>query len=180
MAVAIVGLVLCLTTLLGLATSADAGVSAGQQAVVIRDIFYKGLVKQTESDEYVEITNQGSAIVDVSGWRLHGENTPQNFYFPKGTLLRPGKSLRVYTNEIHPETGGLSFGVKRAIWNNKGNVGLLYDAKGNLVDSFSYGNKKTKEVTAVSKDPQTPQSNNNLPSFASNRRVEQTTGQFKK
>ncbi|MGH2415098.1 MAG: lamin tail domain-containing protein, partial [Microcystaceae cyanobacterium] len=156
-------------------TSADASVSASRQAVVIRDIFYKGVVKQTESDEYVEITNQGSAIIDVSGWRLHGEDTRQNFYFPKGTLLAPRKSLRVYTNEIHPETGGLSFGIKRAIWNNKGNVGLLYDAQGNLVDSFSYGNKKTDGATAVSKEPQTPQSNP-----ASSRRVEQTTGHFKK
>ncbi|WP_339381609.1 lamin tail domain-containing protein [Brasilonema bromeliae] len=157
MAVAIVALVLCFTTVVGLPTSADASVSPSPQSVVIKDIFSKGVVKQTESDEYVEITNQKPAIIDLSGWRLNSEDGRQNFYFPKGTLLTPGKSLRVYTNEIHPETGGFSFGIKRAVWNNKGSVGLLYDAQGNLVDSFSYGNKKT-EITAVSKQPQTLQS----------------------
>ncbi|MBW4624091.1 MAG: lamin tail domain-containing protein [Brasilonema octagenarum HA4186-MV1] len=158
MAVAIVALVLCFTTVLGLPTRAEASVNTSPRGVVIKDIFYKGVVKQTESDEYVEITNQGLAKVDLSAWRLNSDDGRQNFYFPKETLLTPGKSLRVYTNEIHPQTGGFSFGIKRAVWNNKGSVGLLYDAQGNLVDSFSYGNKKTEKATVVSKQPQTPQS----------------------
>ncbi|ETW91975.1 MAG: hypothetical protein ETSY1_45845, partial [Candidatus Entotheonella factor] len=50
-------------------------------------------------------------------------------------------SIRVYTNEVHPETGGFSFGIGRAIWNNQGDEGQLFDQDGNVVSSYGYGSK---------------------------------------
>jgi len=108
------------------------------QQVAITDIFYDGKVKSVESDEFVEITNQGFSHVDISGWKLHADDSRQDFAFPAGTVLRSGQSIRVYTNESHPETGGHSFGVKRAIWNNKTDEGKLFDASGTLVSSRRY------------------------------------------
>ncbi|KYG05111.1 hypothetical protein BE21_42840 [Sorangium cellulosum] len=96
------------------------------------------MVKSVESDEFVEVTNQGFSHVDISGWKLHADDARQDFVFPAGTVLRSGQSIRVYTNESHPETGGYSFGVKRAIWNNKTDEGKLLDAAGAVVSSRRY------------------------------------------
>jgi len=144
-AIAIVAVVFGLNIVLGLPTSAQASNTETKPAVAISDIFYNGVVKRTESDEYVTITNQESKNVDLSGWRISAGDARQDFSFPKGTVLSPGKSFRVYTNEVHPETGGFKFGNKQAIWNNKGDVGRLYNAQGQLVASFSYSKPRAKD-----------------------------------
>jgi hypothetical protein len=105
--------------------------------VVIRDIVYDGIVPQVESDEYAVIVNRGSAPVNLVGWRLNAGNPGQDFFFPD-FVLQPGQMCRVYTNEVHPETGGFSFYSGRAIWNNKGDCGYLYDGSRNLVSQSCY------------------------------------------
>ncbi|MEG4274535.1 MULTISPECIES: lamin tail domain-containing protein [unclassified Microcoleus] len=108
--------------------------------VAIADISYKGKVKRTQSDEYVEIANQGTTAVDVSGWKISsGLSKTQSFTFPPKTTLEAGKSFRVYTNEVNSETGGFSFGSSTAIWNDRGDEAKLFDAKGNLVSTLAYG-----------------------------------------
>ena len=101
--------------------------ATGTGQVVISSIFYDGIVKRVESDEYAEITNIGSAPVDLGGWRLNADDPGQDFIFP-AFVLQPGQSCRVYTNEIHSEFCGFSFGSGKAIWSNKGECGHLYDA----------------------------------------------------
>ena len=107
--------------------------------VQITYIFYDGLVYRVESDEYVEITNLGSEPQDLAGWVLKdiSEGYP-SFTFPS-YVLAPGQSIRVYTNEIHPEYGGLSFGYGKAIWNNtEPDTAALYNTQGQEVSRRSY------------------------------------------
>ena len=107
--------------------------------VQITYIFYDGLVRSVESDEYVEITNLGDEPQDLAGWVLKdiSEGYP-SFTFPS-YILAPGVSIRVYTNEIHPECGGFSFGYGKAIWNNTDpDVAALYDPQGQEVSRKSY------------------------------------------
>ena len=107
--------------------------------VQITKIFYDGLVYRVESDEYVEITNLGSEPQDLAGWVLKdiSEGYP-SFTFPH-YVLTPGAAIRVYTNEIHPEWGGFSFGYGKAIWNNTDpDVAALYNAQGQEVSRKSY------------------------------------------
>ncbi len=107
--------------------------------VKITKIFYDGLVPRTESDEYVEITNLGSEPVDLKGWVVKdiSEGYP-SFTFPS-YVLQPGKSVRVYTNEIHPESGGFSFGSGKAVWNNTSpDTAALFNAQGQEVSRKSY------------------------------------------
>jgi len=102
-------------------------------------IFYDGLVYQTESDEYVAIKNLGDAPQDIYSWVLKdiSEGYP-SFTFPH-YILGPGETIRVYTNEYHPEWGGFSFGRGSAIWNNSDpDVAALYDANGEEVSRMSY------------------------------------------
>ncbi len=107
--------------------------------VQITMIYYDGKVPRVESDEYVEIKNMGSESVDLSGWVLKdiSEGYP-SFTFPS-YILQPGKSVRVYTNEIHLEYGGFSFGYGKAVWNNSDpDTSALYNAEGQEVSRKSY------------------------------------------
>lgn len=107
--------------------------------VKITMIFYDGVVRSVESDEYVEITNLGSEPVNLKGWVLKdiSEGYP-SFTFPS-YVLQSGKSVRVYTNEIHPEYGGFSFGSGKAVWNNTSpDVAALFNAQGQEVSRKTY------------------------------------------
>lgn len=102
-------------------------------------MFYDGLVSQVESDEYVEIINLGDEPQDLAGWVLMdiSEGYP-SFTFPS-YVLAPHAHIRVYTNEIHNEWGGFSFGSGKAVWNNSDpDTAALYDAEGNEVSIRSY------------------------------------------
>lgn len=105
--------------------------------VVIAAIFYDGKKPIVESDEYAVISNNSNEPVSMTGWRLNAGNSGQNFIFPSFTIA-PNQSIRVYTNEVHPETGGFSFGVNHAIWNNKSDCGYLYDGNGVQVSTYCY------------------------------------------
>ena len=107
--------------------------------VQITYILYDGFVYRTESDEYVEITNVGDTSQDLNGWTLLdiSEGYP-SLTFPS-YILQPGKSIRVYTNEIHPEYGGFSFGSGKAVWNNSSpDTAVLKNAQGQEVSRKSY------------------------------------------
>lgn len=107
--------------------------------VIIECIFYDGLVPRSEADEYVQIANVGANTIDVDGWRLVdiSEGFP-TVVFPS-YFLAPEQRIRVYTNQIHVEWGGFSFGYGRAVWNNsEPDVASLFDAGGREVSRKSY------------------------------------------
>lgn len=107
-------------------------------SVQIKYIFYDGGVPRVESDEYCEIINQGSVPMNLKGWRLNADDPGQDFWFPD-FVLQPGQTCRIYTNERHPEWGGLSFGSGRALWNNSDKeCGHLFDATGKEVSTYCY------------------------------------------
>ena len=118
--------------------SAEEETSSGSN-VQIAYIFYDGVVPSTESDEYVEITNLSDSSQDLEGWVLRdiSEGYP-SFTFPS-YVLTPGAKTRVYTNEVHPDWGGFSFGYGKAIWNNTDpDWAALYSAQGDEVSRKSY------------------------------------------
>ncbi len=113
-------------------------VTLGSDVRIVR-IFYDGKVYRTEADEYIEIKNYGSVSQNIKGWILKdiSDGSP-SFTFPN-YILEPGKVIRVYTNEVHPEWGGFSFGYGRAVWNNKDpDTAALYDAEGKMISQKSY------------------------------------------
>jgi hypothetical protein len=71
-----------------------------------------------EPDEYVEIQNPTAKTIALAGWVVSGAANGRTFTFPEGAKLEPGEKLRVYTNEIHPESGGYSFGSEEGLWDH--------------------------------------------------------------
>ncbi len=124
---------------IGLWTTPTTPPSIIVENVQITYIFYDGLVPNVESDEYIEITNLGDQPQDLTGCVLIdiSDGYP-SFTFPS-YILAPDESIRVYTNEYHPEWGGFSFEYPRAIWNNsEPDVAMLYDNQGKEVSRKSY------------------------------------------
>lgn len=105
--------------------------------VAITAIFYDGIVPSRESDEYVEIKNVSAQSFQLHQWEL-SDSDGMRFFFPPFELL-PNQVCRVYTNEVHAEWCGFSFGSGRAIWLNSGpDEATLRDASGTIVDQCAY------------------------------------------
>jgi hypothetical protein len=120
------------------ASSAD---QQRNQDVQITDVHYDGAKGRNEPDEYVVMTNQGQKPVDITDWVLQDESE-RNVFKWEGYVMQPGEAIRVYTNEVHPESGGFSFGSGVGVWSNSGDVATLLDTDKELVSRYAYGNRK--------------------------------------
>ena len=117
-----------------------------------------------ESDEYVEIKNQSDSPQNITGWVLKNltkgwpvfifptfqpcscewygssEECIENCYPPRPCVIEPHKSIRVYTGEVHYESGGFCFYYFAGdIWNNETpDTAVLYNLEGQEVSRKSY------------------------------------------
>jgi endonuclease YncB( thermonuclease family) len=106
-------------------------------SIEITTIFYQGVAGDKQPDEYVEIINNGSAVIQLQGWFL--ENSANNVFHFTPYKIEPGEKCRIYTNEFHPETCGFSFyETGSAIWNDSNDCAYLRDQNGNLVAEKCY------------------------------------------
>ena len=106
--------------------------------------------EMVEADEYVEIKNRGDSWQVIAGWTLKNmtKGIP-TFIFPihlpsdavpRPWALPPHHSIRVYTGEIYPESGGFCFHYCPGnIWDNEvPDVAALYNSRGEEVSRKSY------------------------------------------
>ena len=115
--------------------------AAGHELVQITGMRRDGAINPNEPDEYVEITNQGTVAQDLTGWHLDSERgaaSGQVFHFPSGLVMQPGQVCRVYTDEVHPEWCGLSFGYRKSgVWSNsEPDAAVLFDGDGAVVSRW--------------------------------------------
>lgn len=103
--------------------------------VQITAIFYDG-AGSSEPDEYVEFRNADSQAIQLNGWTLRDD--AQHVYTFPSFVMQPGQVCRVYTNEVHPEWCGFSYGSGSAIWNNTGDCAYLRNGEGMEIDSHCY------------------------------------------
>lgn len=103
-----------------------------------------------EADEYVEIKNRSDSWQVMAGWTLKNitKGCP-TFIFPihlpsdivpRPWALPPHHSIRVYTGEVHLESGGFCFQYFPGdIWDNEvPDVAALYNSRGEEVSRKSY------------------------------------------
>ena len=112
---------------------------AGDGGVSIVCIFFDGVVSRQEPDEYVEIVNASETDRDLNGWRLVDVSDDGPTFTFSAIVIPAGGRVRVYTNEVHEDWGGLSFGRGTAIWSNsEPDTAGLFDGAGMLVSSKTY------------------------------------------
>lgn len=98
----------------------------------IKTVHFDGEVYQVESDEYVEISNRGSATMNLEGYYIMGSSGEEKYTFPSLDLA-PGESVKVYTNQ-----GDYSFESEDAVWSNGGETVTLYDSNGSAINTHTY------------------------------------------
>ena len=97
--------------------------------VVIATVHYQG-------EEYVQLRNDNDLPVDLGGWTLRDKkDEKQSMTFPEGTELKPGSTVKVFTEPGHR----LSFNSKSAIWNDAGDIAVLLNPDGEEISRFAYG-----------------------------------------
>jgi endonuclease YncB( thermonuclease family) len=91
----------------------------------------------TLNDEYVDVTNTGSADQDVSGWTL--ENGDGDTYsFPSGFTLAAGSTVRVHTGSGTDSGSDLYWGASMFRWDNDSDTASIYDDADSLVRDTSW------------------------------------------
>ncbi|MFV9504116.1 MAG: lamin tail domain-containing protein [Oscillochloridaceae bacterium umkhey_bin13] len=112
--------------------------------VTISHLEYNPPTGRNVDGEYVQITNESSEPVDLTGWNLHDGDKRHSFTFPRFKLA-PGASVKVWTRQGRNDHANLYWGRRSAIWNNSGDTGTLKDATGRTISSHSYtGTEKRK------------------------------------
>ncbi len=93
-------------------------------------------------DEFIELYNAGSASVDISGWRLGDNTSPDSFFqFPANAVIEPGSYVVLFgggnpsgfTIPVYTDDGRIGNGLT-----NKGEDIRLLDDAGNTVAVVSH------------------------------------------
>ena len=88
------------------------------------------------NDEWVQVSNQGSAAVPMAGWQLKDESASHRYGFPAGFSLDAGAMVTVRTGCGTDTASDLYWcNSGSAVWNNSGDTAFLLDPSGNVVDS---------------------------------------------
>ncbi|GAB6100667.1 hypothetical protein JCM16358_25460 [Halanaerocella petrolearia] len=87
-------------------------------------------------DEVVEIMNQGSNKVDISGWKLVSTRGGQVFYFPAGTIIEGESTIRVVSGPTATAGEDKLVWDDWYIWNNDGDGAKLYNSNEKVVSKY--------------------------------------------
>lgn len=93
-----------------------------------------------QSDEYVELYNEGLQQVDLNGWTLKAIRTADNtiidtYLFGNGAVIAAGQVCRIYTNRLSaPDDCGFSggFASDEPIWPDNGGARASLFNQGNI------------------------------------------------
>ena len=82
--------------------------------------------------EIVIIVNDDSSAIDISGWTLRDESSRHRYRIPTGRILQPDEQMAISSDDPTWDPGG------SPVWNNDGDMALLLDRDGRVVDRWRY------------------------------------------
>ncbi len=89
--------------------------------------------------EQVTLRNIGNTAASLRDWVV-ADKAGHRFRLPDLSLL-PGLALALHTGPGVNGESAVYWGRRQAVWNNRGDTVLLYDAEGVLRDRFDYGHE---------------------------------------
>jgi len=103
----------------------------------VKIIYIEYAPVNTDADrEYVDIQNNDTVAVTMTGWKLSDEGDT-TFTFPTFTLQR-GAMVRVWVITGTNDATNLYWGRTATVWNNDKDAATLKDTAGAVVDYYSY------------------------------------------
>ena len=115
--------------------------TSDSSAIVINEINYNS-ADDYDTQDWVELANNGSGAINLSGWQFKDEDDSHVFVIPEQTILENGAFIvlaedTAIFNEFFPGTGpvvgNLNFG-----FSGGGELIRLYDANGVFIDQVTY------------------------------------------
>ncbi len=90
------------------------------------------IVDLDSSEETIVIFNDETSMADLSGWTLRDESSRHRYRFPTGVIMQPGARLTIGSDDKDWDPGG------SPVWNNDGDMAILLDRDGRVVDRWRY------------------------------------------
>ena len=88
------------------------------------------------NDEYVVIVNSGVTPASLYLWKL--EDEAKHYYLFPDMVIEPEQNITVHTGTGSDNSTHLFWNSGNPVWNNDHDIAYLYNAKGELVDSYSW------------------------------------------
>ncbi len=95
--------------------------------------------------ESVTIINQGLVAQPMTGWVLASLRGQVFYSFPEDVMLRPNRSIVIHSGQQEPKNTDVSadfLWTMDQIWNNRGDIAILFDANGLEIDRYSYPHER--------------------------------------
>jgi beta-lactamase superfamily II metal-dependent hydrolase len=94
--------------------------------------------RQNLNGEWVRLTNTGEDIVLISGWTLSDSSNKTLYTFP-AVFLAPGEMITVYSGTGTLNQSAVFMNKNEPVWGNSGDIAVLKDGNGILIDQTSEG-----------------------------------------
>ena len=116
--------------------------SGAANPIVINEINYNSSA-ESDPEDWVELHNPLDTPVNISGWRFRDGNEANLFVLPENTIVTPGDYLVLCSDaaafhaifaDVENHVGDLGFSLS-----NGGEALRLYNDRGALIDSLTYG-----------------------------------------
>lgn len=90
--------------------------------------------KDNLNEEWVEISNLGSADANLAGWTL--EDAQNHSYSFPDISLKTDAAIKIHTGTGTDTAEDLYWNRSSSVWNNDGDVATLMDASGNIIAKY--------------------------------------------
>jgi beta-lactamase superfamily II metal-dependent hydrolase len=92
--------------------------------------------RQNLNNEWVRLTNRGDGLVLLAGWTLSDKTGSHPYVFPAFVLM-PESSVTVCSGRGRMNDTALFMGLDAPLWGNTGDVAMLKDGGGTIIDQRS-------------------------------------------
>jgi hypothetical protein len=94
--------------------------------------------RQNVNGEWIQLTNRGDDTVLIAGWTLSDTSHSTVYTFP-AMLLVPGETITVFSGTGSLNNTALFMGKNEPVWGNIGDIAILKDGQGTIIDQRSEG-----------------------------------------
>lgn len=97
--------------------------------------------RQNVNGEWVRLTNRGTDTVLIAGWTLSDNSQATLYTFP-AVVLVPGEMITIFSGAGSLNNTALYMGKTEPVWGNSGDIAILKDGQGTIIDQRSEGTQQ--------------------------------------
>ena len=92
--------------------------------------------RQNVNGEWVQLANRGDDTVLLAGWTISDNSRSTLYTFP-AIVLVPGETVTIYSGSGMLNNTALFMGKSEPVWGNSGDIAILRDGTGKIIDQRS-------------------------------------------